>query len=79
MMTLEVDHTGDVPMPGHNEKVAGGHDVAIVGWNDDKQRFYFANSWGWQWGVQGYGTIPYAYALSPNLSGDFWTVLRTGA
>lgn len=76
--TQQVDKTGDVPMPSPNEKVLGGHDILIVGYDDTTQRFKFKNHWTPQWGKNGYGTIPYAYATSPNYSDDFWTVRATG-
>jgi C1A family cysteine protease len=69
-----VARTGVVPMPGRGESVLGGHDVLIVGYDDAARRFKFRNSWGPQWGQGGYGTIPYEYATSPQLAGDFWTV-----
>ncbi len=79
MMTQAVSASGDVPLPAQNEAVAGGHDVTIVGWDDATLRFKFKNHWTAQWGKAGYGTIPYSYALNPNLAGDFWTVSKTGA
>jgi len=39
--------------------VLGGHAVAIVGYDDSKQAFKIANSWGTGWGVNGYGWISY--------------------
>lgn len=71
METAAVAATGDVPMP--SGRVLGGHDVMFVGYDDATQRFKLRNSWG-SWGRGGYGTIPYAYAINPRLSSDFWTV-----
>lgn len=68
--------TGDVPMPGMFERPEGGHDVLMVGYDDRTRRFKFRNSWGSSWGRNGYGTIPYEYAVNPNLAGDFWTVQK---
>lgn len=70
----EVSHTGVVPMPRRGERQLGGHDVLIVGYDDQSRRFKFKNSWGPAWGQRGYGTIPYEYAASAQLSNDFWTV-----
>jgi C1A family cysteine protease len=78
-MSAAVEATGDVPMPGMQEEVEGGHDVLIDGYDDATQRFYFDNSWSEQWGRGGRGTIPYAYATSPDLSGDFWVIRGSGA
>jgi len=51
--------------------------VLAVGYDDGTQRFLCRNSWGAQWGRQGYFTIPYAYLLHTDLSSDFWTVRLT--
>ena len=69
-----VARAGIVPMPVHGERVAGGHAAMAVGYRDDQQRFIVRNSWGRGWGMAGYFTIPYAYLLTPGLSGDFWTI-----
>lgn len=70
----QVAQTGIVPMPSHNEQVLGGHAVLCVGYDDAQQRFYVQNSWGINWGIEGFFTMPYAYLLSSKLSGDFWTI-----
>lgn len=69
----ETVSTGIVPMPRMGESVLGGHDVWFVGYSDEKQVFILRNSWDETWGVHGFGTMPYAYATSSRLSGDFWT------
>ena len=40
------------------------------------QRFVVRNSWGTDWGQNGYFTMPYAYLADRNLSDDFWTVRK---
>jgi C1A family cysteine protease len=69
-----VAKSGDVPMPGSGESVQGGHAVLAVGYDDSTQRFAVRNSWGADWGVKGYCTMPYAYLTSANLADDFWTI-----
>jgi C1A family cysteine protease len=73
--SAQVARTGNVPMPQPAEKVAGGHAVLAVGYDDQRQwLFIVRNSWGPHWGIQGYFTMPYQYLLDENLSDDFWTV-----
>ncbi|CAM1373220.1 C1 family peptidase [Tenacibaculum xiamenense] len=40
-----------------------GHAVLIVGYDDDIKAFKFINSWGTEWGNEGYGWIDYAFYL----------------
>jgi C1A family cysteine protease len=69
-----VAHSGHAPMPQSGEKVAGGHAVAAVGYDDKNQWFIVRNSWGTTWGMKGYFTLPYQYLLESDLSDDFWTI-----
>lgn len=77
--TQQVDVTGDIPMPMFGERQIGGHDVLAVSWNDTTQRFGIKNHWTPRWGHNGYGTIPYAYAINRQLAGDFHTVVNIDA
>jgi C1A family cysteine protease len=70
----DVARTGVVPMPSQGEKLLGGHAVLAVGYDDPSQRFIVRNSWGPNWGQQGYFTMPYAYVTNPHLAQDFWTI-----
>ena len=69
--------TGVIPMPSYNDDYLGGHAIVILGYNDKKKQFKFANSWGTSWGDRGYGYLPYDYVLNPDLAGDFWRILIT--
>ena len=69
-----VAKTGQVPMPKPKEKTLGGHAVLAVGYDEAAQRFIVRNSWGKNWGIKGYFTMPYAYLTDTDLSDDFWTV-----
>ncbi|CAF2897348.1 unnamed protein product [Rotaria sp. Silwood2] len=44
-----------------------GHAVLIVGYDDETQHFIVRNSWGSDWGHNGYFFIPYQYLLNPKL------------
>lgn len=77
--TDEVDRTGDIPMPRQGERPVGGHDVTLVGFDDETQKFKLKNSWGgWGYNGSGYGFIPYAYATNRQLADDFWTITASG-
>jgi C1A family cysteine protease len=71
-----VARTGKLNMPKPGEKVLGGYAVMAVGYNDKHKRFTIRNSWGTDWGKQGYFTMPYAYLDDRDLSDDFWTIRR---
>jgi C1A family cysteine protease len=78
---------GDIPYPATMERVTGGHAVVIAGYNDNKiiinpfdksqttGALLIRNSWGPEWGLQGYGWLPYKYVLK-GLAVDFWVLLQ---
>ena len=41
-------------------KKAGGHAVAIIGFDDEKKAWLIKNSWGEDWGESGYGWVAYS-------------------
>ncbi len=64
--------TGYVPMPSDEEIAAGldsnnpdsrhgRHAMVIVGFSDELQMFIIRNSWGTDWGDNGYCYVPYTY------------------
>ena len=73
-MTDVVAQTGHAPIPKMTETFEGGHAVLVVGYDDVNGWFITRNSWGVDWGMNGYFTLPYAYLLNPNLADDFWTI-----
>jgi C1A family cysteine protease len=71
-MSSAVSKTGIVPMPNtKTDKIIGGHCVCMVGYDDSKQLFKCANSWGTSWGDKGYFYLPYSYVTNPSLANDF--------
>ena len=69
-----VAKSGQLNMPLPKEKSLGGHAVMAVGYNDSTKRFTIRNSWGTDWGLAGYFTMPYDYLSNNNLADDFWTL-----
>jgi len=70
----DVAQTGLLNLPLANETLLGGHAVVVCGYDDATQRLWVRNSWGTDWGVNGYFTMPYAYITNPDLASDFWVV-----
>ena len=70
----EVAKTGIVPMPGKDERQLGGHAVLAVGFNQKDKRFLVRNSWGEDWGMGGYFTMPFGYLET--MADDFWTIRK---
>ena len=70
----EVAKTGIMPYPKPDEKVLGGHCVALVGFDNETKRFKVRNSWGSEWGDNGYFYMPYNFALNGSQASDFWVI-----
>ncbi len=70
----EVAKTGILNLPVSSETKLGGHAVLVVGYDDASNRFIVRNSWGEEWGLSGYFTMPYEYLSNDELSIDFWTL-----
>jgi len=73
--TPEVARTGIMPYPNvSREKLLGGHAVCLVGYDDSHNWFIARNSWGTNWGDNGYFYMPYQIIQNTNMSSDFWTI-----
>ncbi len=76
---------GRIPFPGPGDKVAGGHAVMAVGYDDSmtvpgtggetKGAILIRNSWSADWGEDGYGWLPYEY-VSQGLASDWWVLIE---
>jgi len=83
----QADATGRIPFPSAKEKILGGHAILTVGYDDKmtiKNRFggqattgalLIRNSWGPEWGENGYGWLPYDY-VTQELAMDFWSIIK---
>jgi C1A family cysteine protease len=80
--------TGKIPMPTQGDKVAGGHAIMTVGYDDGLKitntnpdgetttgALLIRNSWGTGWGDAGYGWLPYAY-VERELAVDWWSLIK---
>lgn len=61
---------GVIAMPEPGTQFLGGHAICIVGFDRRNRMFKFANSWGAQWGDQGFGHI--AFTTLQALLMDAW-------
>lgn len=84
MMSDECAKTGIVMPPKPGESFSGGHAVLAVGYNDDfeyeheKGAVLCQNSWGTEWGQQGFFWIPASFWSGGlgALATDCWTLRR---
>lgn len=80
--------SGKIPYPTAGEKIAGGHAIVAVGYDDNmkikntnagavetKGALLIRNSWGTGWGSAGYGWLPYEYVLK-GLAVDWWSLIK---
>ncbi len=69
--------SGVIITPKNIGDLTGQHAIAAVGYNDSTQSLTFMNSWGPDWGNNGYGHLPYGYF--ERFLTDAWAVCRTPA
>jgi C1A family cysteine protease/uncharacterized tellurite resistance protein B-like protein len=71
---------GLIPTPTKNEasrEEHGGHAMLCVGYSDKDEVFIVRNSWGDDWGDDGYCYISYKYMMNPEYNdGDCWIIKR---
>ncbi len=66
--------TGQFQIPEKSERMLGGHAVMCVGYDDDAQSLIVRNSYGADWGVEGYMFMPYDFVTSNQYCDDFWVI-----
>jgi C1A family cysteine protease len=76
-----ITNSAEIACPTSFDKPIGGLCVVATG-HDDSHRIRSSrgalrirNCWGEDWGVAGYGWLPYEY-IERGLATDFWTLLR---
>jgi C1A family cysteine protease len=80
--------TGKIPFPTPGEKIAGGHAIMAVGYDNNMKiknsnpgsvattgALLIRNSWSREWGSGGYGWLPYDYVLKGQAV-DWWSLLK---
>lgn len=82
----QADKDGRIPYPSKGEKIEGGHAIMAVGFDDHMKiknevdgnqatgAILIRNSWGTEWGDNGYGWLPYEYVMK-GLAEDWWTLI----
>lgn len=84
----QADDDGLIPFPTPGDRLEGGHAVMAVGYDDNLKiknplpgggettgALLIRNSWGSNWGEEGYGWLPYDYVLT-GLAEDWWSLLK---
>ena len=70
-----VARTGIMPYPNtKKERLLGGHAVLLVGYNKNNNTFIARNSWGTNWGDNGYFYMPFQVIQNTSMSSDFWVI-----
>ena len=73
--SLYTERTGIVEIPRPGEKLLGWHALYFGGgYNLRASMIKFQNSYGPEWGDNGFGWISLEYLTNPRLAADFWTI-----
>lgn len=79
-----VSVTGLIPYPNSASVALGGHACTCLGFDDNIKcpgappgAWLCRNSWGTNWGLNGYFWLSYNYLVDHNLSSDIWYLEKT--
>ena len=78
---FENPESGDVFFPVPGSRPSGGHAIVAAGYDDNHAiqgkngALIVRNSWGEDWGLEGYAYMPYEY-VTQGLAVDWWTMTR---
>lgn len=62
-------------LPSQRATIDGGHAVVAVGYDMEKEFVWVRNSWGKNWGIDGYFKMPFDWFKDPRrLTDDMWTI-----
>lgn len=67
---------GHIPVHTFCERKLGGHGIDIVGDLKSQEEYKFKNSWGLEWGDEGYGYIPYAEMKRAFMDAFAWVDIK---
>jgi C1A family cysteine protease len=79
--SADVAKNGFVRMPTRSDKMIGGHAVVAVGYDDTAPTpfIWVRNSWGPDWGIQGYFKMDQKWFTDPSrLVDDMWVMTPSG-
>lgn len=69
---MDLDNVNHIiPIPNSREKNEGGHAMLIVGYDLPNNMFLIKNSFGTEWGMNGYAWMPFDYAEQQVF--EYWT------
>jgi C1A family cysteine protease len=73
----EMARTGIMAQPAESELTEEGHEVLAVGYLKDETNYCLVrNSWGTEWGMEGYFLMPWTWLLDSGFTSDLRTIYR---
>lgn len=70
----EVATSGLISIPTEECRPIGSQALVACGYDSTNRLFIVRNSWGTDWGDNGYAYLPFDYILNENLCADFWVI-----